>query len=92
MIIDYRYPDDVESIFSVRREIGLLVQTVMATDPCQLSFLYFLHYLHTCGGAQQLGDGHGGAQTYKIQGYSLRLLVVYFVYIIYIVSLWITML
>jgi monoamine oxidase len=52
----------------VLREMQLLVQTVLATEPARLSFLYFLYYIKCCGGIQQLGDVPGGAQTFKISG------------------------
>lgn len=50
------------------REMLLYVQTVMAVDPSELSFLYFLRYVQLSGGVEQLGDGDGGAQSMRIAG------------------------
>lgn len=53
---------------AVLREMVLFVQTVMSGEPGDISFLYFLYYVWVSGGLQQLGDGDGGAQTYRIKG------------------------
>ncbi|KXZ44717.1 hypothetical protein GPECTOR_63g43 [Gonium pectorale] len=53
---------------AVRRELELLVRTTTASEPSDMSFLYFLYFLGICGGVAGVGDGDGGAQTYKICG------------------------
>lgn len=50
------------------REVQLLVRTALASEPSDLSLLYFLHYVKASGGLAQLGDGTGGAQTFRIGG------------------------
>jgi monoamine oxidase len=40
----------------------------MAVDPAKLSFFYFLYYINKCGGITQLGDGDGGAQSFRLKG------------------------
>ncbi|EFJ48092.1 hypothetical protein VOLCADRAFT_60905 [Volvox carteri f. nagariensis] len=52
----------------VRRELDLLVRTVTASEPAHLSFLYFLAFLGMCGGLTAVGDGDGGAQSFKVAG------------------------
>lgn len=61
-----QYFDQTVSNPRIKRELELLIQTVLATDPGQVSFLYFLNYVNKCGGVMQLGDGDGGAQTFKV--------------------------
>lgn len=51
-----------------RRQLGLFAQTVMACDPSQLSFLFFLWYVASGGGCDALGDGEQGAQKWKVVG------------------------
>jgi monoamine oxidase len=58
---------------SVRREFGLLIQTSVACDPKQLSFLAFLFFVKACGGLKAVGDGDGGAQTFKLEGGAMQL-------------------
>ena len=49
-----------------RSEFALLVQTVLACDPAQVSLLSFLFFVRACGGLEAVGDGDGGAQTFKL--------------------------
>lgn len=59
------------------REMRLAVQTILASEPRDLSLLYFLFFVHAAGGFRFLSDGPGGAQHYKVttgaQSISLRL-------------------
>ena len=57
----------------VRREFALLIQTVLACEPRQLSFLWFLFFVRACGGLAEVGDGDGGAQTFKLKGGTMQL-------------------
>ncbi|PNG99852.1 Amine oxidase [flavin-containing] [Tetrabaena socialis] len=50
----------------VRRELDLLVRTVTASEPHDLSFFYFLFFLGACGGVAGVGDGDGGAQSFRL--------------------------
>ena len=67
-----KQPSDV-----AMRELRLGVQTILASEPRDLSFLYFLFFVHAAGGFRNLSDGPGGAQHYKVatgmQSMSLRL-------------------
>ena len=49
-------------------EALLFTQTVMACEPCSISFLHFLLYIKSGGGMVALGDGEEGAQKYKVAG------------------------
>jgi monoamine oxidase len=51
---------------AVIREFELLVQTVLACDPENISFLAFLNFVNACGGLRAVADGDGGAQTFKL--------------------------
>lgn len=53
---------------AVLRELILFCQTVYAAEPSDVSFLYFLFYMRSAGGMEQLGDGDGGAQTFRLRG------------------------
>lgn len=59
------------------REMRLAVQTILASEPRDLSLLYFLFFVHAAGGFKNLSDGPGGAQHYKVasgaQSISVRL-------------------
>jgi monoamine oxidase len=46
----------------------LFVQTVLAADPRQPSFLFLLKYIRAAGGLRALGDGDGGAQQWRLAG------------------------
>lgn len=48
------------------RELRLAVQTILASEPRDLSFLYFLFFVHAAGGFRFLSDGPGGAQHFKV--------------------------
>lgn len=48
------------------RELRLAVQTILASEPRDLSFLYFLFFVHAAGGFRYLSDGPGGAQHFKV--------------------------
>eukprot|EP00039_Didymoeca_costata_P032986 m.40221 g.40221 ORF g.40221 m.40221 type:complete len:469 (+) comp9637_c0_seq2:101-1507(+) len=50
------------------REIGLFAQTVLATDPSEISLLFFIFYVKSGGGMEALGDGEEGAQKWKLKG------------------------
>ena len=53
-------------------ELSFFVQTVMATDSSQVSYLFFLHVIYLYGGGERamqlLGDGPEGAQALKVKG------------------------
>jgi monoamine oxidase len=53
---------------SARAELLLFVQTVLACDPANTSFLFFLFYVKSGGGIAALGDGPEGAQKWKLKG------------------------
>ncbi|GLC46850.1 hypothetical protein PLESTB_001541100 [Pleodorina starrii] len=53
---------------AVRRELDLLVRTVTASEPSRLSFLYFMAFLGMAGGLAAVGDGDGGAQSFRVAG------------------------
>uniref|UniRef100_A0A6B2L4V7 Amine oxidase n=1 Tax=Arcella intermedia TaxID=1963864 RepID=A0A6B2L4V7_9EUKA len=53
---------------SVRHHILLFAQTVLACDPAEVSFFFFLSYLLAGGGFEALGDGEQGAQKWKVKG------------------------
>jgi monoamine oxidase len=49
------------------RELKLGVQTIIASDCKDLSFLYFLFFVHAAGGFREVSDGPGGAQDAKVK-------------------------
>lgn len=53
---------------AVLREMILFVQTAYAAEPKKISFLNFLFEIRAAGGIAQLGDGDGGAQTWRLRG------------------------
>jgi monoamine oxidase len=55
------------------REFLLLVQTVLAADPEQLSFLGLLSFFQACGGMAKVGDGPSGAQAFRLKGGAQRI-------------------
>lgn len=44
------------------------VRAVYSSDPAELSFLFFLHYIHCAGGYMVLLDTENGAQETRIRG------------------------
>ncbi len=79
------YFDGAVKSTAVRRELDLLVRTVTASEPTDLSFFYFLFFLGACGGlsgkcagcwqwrvcTQGLGAPAGVAATAGPQGHTL---------------------
>ena len=51
-----------------RDMLGLAAQMIFAVEPRELSFLYFLLYVHAGGGLTRLADTRGGAQERRIRG------------------------
>lgn len=51
-----------------RKSLDAAVNAVFACEPSEISFLYFLHYLHSGGGLMKLADVKGGAQQDKFAG------------------------
>jgi monoamine oxidase len=49
------------------------VQTVLAADPEQLSFLGLLSFLQACGGLAEVADGPSGAQAFRLTGGAQRI-------------------
>lgn len=45
-----------------------MVNVVYAAEPSEMSFLFFLFYIHSAGGIDQLIDAIGGAQDSKLKG------------------------
>lgn len=61
---------------AARKELSLLVQTVLAAEPGDVSWLAFLAFVRACGGQlREVGDGDGGAQTFKLAGGSQQVAV-----------------
>lgn len=53
--------------YEAKTEILMFVQTVMACDPQECSFLFFLFNVTAGGGMDYLGDGPDGAQKWKVK-------------------------
>ena len=53
--------------YEAKTEILMFVQTVMACDPRECSFLFFLFNVTAGGGMDYLGDGPEGAQKWKVK-------------------------
>lgn len=53
--------------YEAKTEILMFVQTVMACDPSECSFLFFLFNVTAGGGMDYLGDGPDGAQKWKVK-------------------------
>jgi len=56
-----------------RKEIFMFVRALMACDPCDCSFLFFLFFLCSGGGMEALGDGPEGAQKWFVKGGSQQI-------------------
>jgi len=50
-----------------KREICLFVQTLLASNAENISFLYFIFYVKSGGGIIYTGDGEEGAQKWKLK-------------------------
>jgi monoamine oxidase len=48
-------------------EVLTFIQTILACDPADVSFLFFLYYIASGGGIRALGDGVHGAQKWKLR-------------------------
>ncbi|HEY3729165.1 MAG TPA: FAD-dependent oxidoreductase [Solirubrobacteraceae bacterium] len=53
-----------------RMLFALAVEAVLSQEPRDVSFLYFLFYVHSAGSVEQLVNnaGQGGAQDYRVSG------------------------
>lgn len=51
-----------------RKSLDAVVNAIFACEPSEISFLYFMHYLHSGGGLMRLADVKGGAQQDKFVG------------------------
>jgi monoamine oxidase len=53
-----------------RKLFALAVEAVLSVEPRDVSFLYFLSYVHAAGSVEQLinNAGAGGAQDFRVQG------------------------
>lgn len=49
-----------------RREMVLAVQTILACEPEEVSFLFLLFFARAAGGFLLLADGPGGSQSFKL--------------------------
>lgn len=52
----------------VLRELELFVRTVNVAEPSEMNFLHYLYFVKCCGSCADVGDGEGGAQTWKLKG------------------------
>ena len=51
-----------------RSIVDVAVRAVFAAEPAEISFLFFLFYLHSGGGLLKLSQSHGGAQHTRFTG------------------------
>ena len=51
-----------------RASLDAAVHAIFACEPSEISFLYFMHYLHSGGGLMRLADVKNGAQQDRIFG------------------------
>ncbi|MFO7562706.1 MAG: NAD(P)/FAD-dependent oxidoreductase [Enhygromyxa sp.] len=56
-----------------RAMLRIATEAIFAAHPRELSFLFFLHYLHCGGGIQRLAEIEDGAQQWKIDGGAQRI-------------------
>lgn len=53
---------------AARRTFDCAVRAIFASEPAELSFLFFLFYLHAGGGFDTLASVEGGAQQTRVDG------------------------
>ncbi len=51
-----------------RASLDVAVRSIFSAEPHEISFLYFLHYVHSAGGLMPLCDVEGGAQQDRFSG------------------------
>jgi monoamine oxidase len=72
MTVDEWFATHVRSQ-GARAMLRIATEAIFAAHPRELSFLFFLHYLHCGGGIQRLAEVDDGAQQWKIDGGAQRL-------------------
>jgi monoamine oxidase len=63
----YDYAIQHVTYYRAQVELFYFIQTILACEPRNCSFLFFVFYIASGGGMQALGDGTQGAQKWKLK-------------------------